>query len=513
MASWLRGPSPRARGSRARGLARRAGAGSIPASAGKPPSPARPPRTRSVHPRERGEAARTKRGASCARGPSPRARGSPLAGMAREGGKGSIPASAGKPPICRSRVWPRAVHPRERGEATMLRSARIVARGPSPRARGSPSLGAAADASHRSIPASAGKPDCEATPSDQTRVHPRERGEATREEEYGWLGQGPSPRARGSLTAMTDMDDEAGSIPASAGKPAARRAATRSGRVHPRERGEATFRGSTHACGWGPSPRARGSRDQLQRKHHLHGSIPASAGKPLPRRVELLPRRVHPRERGEARTHPPAQDRGQGPSPRARGSRLPAGAPDRREGSIPASAGKPPRSAPGCATWRVHPRERGEAASARSGDTSLAGPSPRARGSPNRRSSAEAGARSIPASAGKPPGSPVRRCTSRVHPRERGEAWRPVIRSQLIVGPSPRARGSRVRADSHLIRVRSIPASAGKPAPLLGRRRFAGVHPRERGEAQDAAGGRLDVYGPSPRARGSRFRVGAGIGW
>ena len=213
------GPSPRARGSRDPPEAQDRLARSIPASAGKPRWISSPVVVSGVHPRERGEARDYIDRRVDIPGPSPRARGSPRPAAAGARIPGSIPASAGKPPSASRSGGGSSVHPRERGEAADSAPGPTVIGGPSPRARGSHGGGARRPHDVGSIPASAGKPTGGGGGTTPAWVHPRERGEATAEEEYGWLGQGPSPRARGSPDARGGGAGACGSIPASAGKP------------------------------------------------------------------------------------------------------------------------------------------------------------------------------------------------------------------------------------------------------------------------------------------------------
>ena len=193
------------------------------------------------------------------------------------------------------------------------------------------------------------------------RVHPRERGEAVSIDIPDIATPGPSPRARGSR--REDVYDVRvdGSIPASAGKPGPSARAITLSRVHPRERGEAGRGSPMRRRKWGPSPRARGSRYITDAIRDGNGSIPASAGKPAQAPGRRARRRVHPRERGEAGIEQLARLWWRGPSPRARGSRQPQRRPGAREGSIPASAGKPVSGVARTGRARVHPRERGEA--------------------------------------------------------------------------------------------------------------------------------------------------------
>ena len=237
-------------------------------------------------------------------------------------------------------------------------------------------------ASTGSIPASAGKPAASALRCLSTRVHPRERGEALR---LLWrlpLGRGPSPRARGSRLTTRGRRGVSGSIPASAGKPPARGKGEGSATVHPRERGEADSTNLRAVLAGGPSPRARGSHIFTEGKDQAC--------------------RVHPRERGEARIRAERPAWLRGPSPRARGSRALRRRHDGADGSIPASAGKPASKAHLSAQARVHPRERGETPVWLTAPPLGSGPSPRARGSLREAIRACQILRSIPASAGKP---------------------------------------------------------------------------------------------------------------
>ena len=131
------GLSPRARGSLPRAPKARRPDGSIPAGAGKPGLRRPGPRAVAVYPRGRGEAPSDFRNLRSRAGLSPRARGSPGGSAAGHRDSGSIPAGAGKPPGVmppRPMIW---VYPRGRGEAQVSVSRAICARGLSPRARGS----------------------------------------------------------------------------------------------------------------------------------------------------------------------------------------------------------------------------------------------------------------------------------------------------------------------------------------------------------------------------------------
>ena len=253
---------------------------------------------------------------------------------------------------------------------------------------------------------------------------------------------GPSPRVRGSPFPTTMTAPCPGSIPACAGKPGRAGDALLGAGVHPRVCGEAESAAEGRASSAGPSPRVRGSLEQVERPRKHLGSIPACAGKPSVHCGRSHPGRVHPRVCGEAFDAHLERLVEVGPSPRVRGSHhrpLPVA---RRAGSIPACAGKPLRGRTSRASARVHPRVCGEAASIRGRWGALGGPSPRVRGSPRGGRDPRAVVGSIPACAGKPSSDRPPRLGRWVHPRVCGEAYDMECACADWLGPSPRVRGS-----------------------------------------------------------------------
>ena len=274
------GPSPRVRGSPSACPPGTTRWGSIPACAGKPSCPPRTRRGRRVHPRVCGEAGKKVWGAIKGMGPSPRVRGSQDLDRGEELVDGSIPACAGKPGRRRAGRSPARVHPRVCGEAGELQSVSHSPAGPSPRVRGSRAPSGTADGGEGSIPACAGKPVRDDWSMRAARVHPRVCGEASIATITGEPGGGPSPRVRGSLHAGAARPPVRGSIPACAGKPARTRSTPRCSRVHPRVCGEAVAGDHDTMVAYGPSPRVRGSRATDPAGLQDAGSIPACAGKP-----------------------------------------------------------------------------------------------------------------------------------------------------------------------------------------------------------------------------------------
>ena len=113
------GPSPRVRGSQPPESSPCSASGSIPACAGKPAVGVVQARVIRVHPRVCGEAWVTQLAGSFVKGPSPRVRGSLLPSSPIVPRLGSIPACAGKPRIPRTAPRGSGVHPRVCGEASV----------------------------------------------------------------------------------------------------------------------------------------------------------------------------------------------------------------------------------------------------------------------------------------------------------------------------------------------------------------------------------------------------------
>ena len=254
------------------------------------------------------------------------------------------------------------------------------------------------------------------------RVDPRVRGGAGDAARRGDLGEGRSPRARGSRRDLGLRGAEVGSIPACAGEPPAVSDRPRLGRVDPRVRGGAIVMAWSLIGVAGRSPRARGSPQLLDQRCRQRGSIPACAGEPASARYRGTPGRVDPRVRGGAAAAAGIVHGRGGRSPRARGSR--AGLPVRRlgRGSIPACAGEPPGRVLRRSRSRVDPRVRGGAIARLRRGGGAGGRSPRARGSLWLGSAALGIWGSIPACAGEPGSRRQRPLRLAVDPRVRGGA-------------------------------------------------------------------------------------------
>ena len=500
------GPSPRVRGNLTAALVAFPGGGSIPACAGKPRSPRRRASASRVHPRVCGETAPRMPVSSVDAGPSPRVRGNLRPGGAARLVERSIPACAGKPEAARRRRRELRVHPRVCGETRAEDGSTMWSSGPSPRVRGNPDRTAGTSSRRGSIPACAGKPTGGCWPRSTRWVHPRVCGETRRRSSGVRIVSGPSPRVRGNRPRSADSAPSRGSIPACAGKPWRMRATRLLPGVHPRVCGETAPAPGAHPRHGGPSPRVRGNQRHRVLRKRRQGSIPACAGKPAGKPAGPCGHRVHPRVCGETGSGGRYRGVAKGPSPRVRGNR-PAALPRLfRQGSIPACAGKPSMVAGDRARRAVHPRVCGETLRALVVDMGVRGPSPRVRGNRRRELPSWATTGSIPACAGKPCRRRSRWSRHGVHPRVCGETGALDEPGELESGPSPRVRGNRGHQARRLDRARSIPACAGKPPPTSTGRAGGGVHPRVCGETLVSSVSMLWQEGPSPRVRGNPHR-------
>ena len=207
-------------------------------------------------------------------------------------------------------------------------------------------------------------------------------------------------------------------------------------------RGEHVFAGSVTRSGTGPSPRARGALEELLEPVRDRGTIPACAGSTTRTAPYGFATRDHPRVRGEHKT-PRGNPRGRrGPSPRARGARVPIREFLSRRGTIPACAGSTRLLVSVSPCTRDHPRVRGEHASRGAWSISTLGPSPRARGALAFGVDLQRAPGTIPACAGSTAGPTAAHTAARDHPRVRGEHVETAAGSGNRAGPSPRARGA-----------------------------------------------------------------------
>ena len=296
----------------------------------------------------------------------------------------------------------------------------------------------------RSIPAHAGKPPASVFPTKPTWVYSRPCGEATLALMVWNCVARLSPPTRGSREWGSEELDHIGSIPAHAGKPIFVPVRLIIMRVYPRPRGEAGVAAARDEGVDGLSPPTRGSPPRIGGQLDQPRSIPAHAGKPPSLWPRCSPSTVYPRPRGEADIVQPKSRTAKGLSPPTRGSRRRS--PERRawERSIPAHAGKPMPRSPGRRLPGVYPRPRGEAFKQATGVIAENGLSPPTRGSLASFRARIVALRSIPAHAGKPVWRDWRYGAAWVYPRPRGEAGVASSPSSRALGLSPPTRGSLV---------------------------------------------------------------------
>ena len=190
--------------------------------------------------------------------------------------------------------------------------------------------------------------------------------------------------------------------------------------------------------------------------------IPAHAGKTSGRSEAPLQRATHPRSREENIDAWQLPERHVGSPPLARGKPQQG-----RESSdcarlIPAHAGKTSFRGRTSRLCPVHPRSRGENKFGWPLPDLTSGSSPLTRGKLALCSLETAQGRFIPAHAGKTCFSSARRGRQTAHPRSRGENQIPILRAFSPGGSSPLTRGKLIAGDRCRVRVRLIPAHAGK---------------------------------------------------
>ena len=276
------------------------------------------------YPRARGETLFTDRRASEDEGLSPRSRGNRHGHQHGDRRLGTIPALAGKPAVAASGRCPTGDYPRARGETRPVPWLPWHRRGLSPRSRGNRWGGVLFSFLAGTIPALAGKPYALHNCLYLRRDYPRARGETAARSPVGRRDKGLSPRSRGNHCPKFSSSLMAGTIPALAGKPAARASPPLSLGDYPRARGETTRAFATGSSASGLSPRSRGNRCSDCSGPCSAGTIPALAGKPPSVPCGTSFRGDYPRARGETRRPPPFVQSRPGLSPRSRGNLFPS---------------------------------------------------------------------------------------------------------------------------------------------------------------------------------------------
>ena len=212
--------------------------GLIPAHAGKTDDARDGYAARRAHPRSRGENRRRRSRGSSTLGSSPLTRGKRREVGSQRRNPGLIPAHAGKTRIRASVSSVVAAHPRSRGENGVVARHVVLPLGSSPLTRGKRRRIPARTGGRGLIPAHAGKTPSRRSRTGQTRAHPRSRGENISRASALSAARGSSPLTRGKLHNARAALRADGLIPAHAGKTAMSSSMFCSIGAHPRSRGE-----------------------------------------------------------------------------------------------------------------------------------------------------------------------------------------------------------------------------------------------------------------------------------
>ena len=296
------GSSPRGRGKLAARQLSGGGGRLIPAWAGKTRVALLYNIRYRAHPRVGGENEAVVIVSGGGAGSSPRGRGKRAPGGARRGLRRLIPAWAGKTLRWSPRPPARPAHPRVGGENSRSRRAKRAHCGSSPRGRGKPYSQVNVGPSTGLIPAWAGKTGAVVVSQSRNAAHPRVGGENLRAQNRPAYHSGSSPRGRGKPGAPPAQPGGRRLIPAWAGKTRHRCGSQVLAPAHPRVGGE--NRWTCGACRnvSGSSPRGRGKLAVVGLDSLDERLIPAWAGKTRLQARYASDRRAHPRVGGENRT-------------------------------------------------------------------------------------------------------------------------------------------------------------------------------------------------------------------
>ena len=194
--------------------------------------------------------------------------------------------------------------------------------GSSPRVRGTAAFSVQKSKVIRIIPACAGNRSTFSTAADVAAVHPRVCGEQESVPVLAALVLGSSPRVRGTEPSITIKTDSCRFIPACAGNSPSRTRRELSDSVHPRVCGEQGSIDQPLLRGDGSSPRVRGTAGTVIETGPARRFIPACAGNRAgsARAGRRLP--VHPRVCGEQTEGTGDGQCQTGSSPRVRGTAI-----------------------------------------------------------------------------------------------------------------------------------------------------------------------------------------------
>ena len=313
---------------------------------------------------------------------------------------------------------------------------------------------------------------------------------------------GSSPLTRGKPWARRSGQTGPRLIPAHAGKTIKAGTVAAIEAAHPHSRGENVVLRQLSGVTAGSSPLTRGKLGCASFRYKTSGLIPAHAGKTDAGCNRHRDAGAHPRSRGENDGTCRSGSLRMGSSPLTRGKHRSTSAITSSMGLIPAHAGKTHRSASLVPGIRAHPRSRGENAAAWTDEVAATGSSPLTRGKRRGDCDSSAGARLIPAHAGKTVGKCGDLVPLAAHPRSRGENDGRLVGVRRDAGSSPLTRGKLLGIAWSVFQVRLIPAHAGKTRPYLACCAGGAAHPRSRGENESNETMALPLSGSSPLTRG-----------
>ena len=275
---------------------------------------------------------------------------------------------------------------------------------------------------------------------------------------------GLSPRVRGHQKARGAQIRLIGTIPAGAGTPRCSSAPASPTWDYPRGCGDTVTTILIILARLGLSPRVRGHLERKAPPQVPKGTIPAGAGTPSGGHQGRASGGDYPRGCGDTRLRIMVPVSVRGLSPRVRGHPQHVVAPRHRGGTIPAGAGTPQTSRFGVGRAGDYPRGCGDTIADLAARVEPEGLSPRVRGHPRQGHFKALRHGTIPAGAGTPPASTVRRWSAGDYPRGCGDTRAPHLHVPIAQGLSPRVRGHRARRAASLRERGTIPAGAGTPS-------------------------------------------------
>ncbi len=280
---------------------------------------------------------------------------------------------------------------------------------------------------------------------------------------------------------------------------------------HPRVGGEHAADAIVYQIQAGSSPRGRGTRDEVQKIPDRNRIIPAWAGNTSCAATSPKAPGDHPRVGGEHCGCCPERASVYGSSPRGRGTLRFTGPARPKLRIIPAWAGNTLKTANSTPRNPDHPRVGGEHMTSKMRFSFCSGSSPRGRGTQIRAENCVKKLRIIPAWAGNTWRHSQKCNATPDHPRVGGEHRSHPATQDNGFGSSPRGRGTLAHTHPRHPQPRIIPAWAGNTIFSPATCRARPDHPRVGGEHNHVSTIHYAVVGSSPRGRGTRqpvFRKG-----